>query len=286
MRIRYTRGARRAAALRGGDGGRASRAREEPARQAVERFEMPQPIPPYLFAFAVGDLASQGAGAALARVGRADGAGAPPRDEFADVDDMLRAAEALFGPVRLGALRHARHAAVVPVRRHGEPAADVPHADADRRRSSLVNVVAHELAHSWTGNLVTNANAEHFWLNEGFTVFAERRILEALEGAEVAALHAALGRRALDDGRRSGSRAHPELTRLRTHLTGVDPDEAFSQVPYEKGYLFLRALEDGGGPRGLRRVAARVHRHVPLPALTTEDFWPSRSASCPACWPR
>ena len=64
---------------------------------------------------------------------------------------------------------------------------------------SLVNVVAHELAHSWTGNLVTNANAEHFWLNEGFTMYAERRIVEALEGADMAALHAALGRRELDE---------------------------------------------------------------------------------------
>ena len=60
---------------------------------------------------------------------------------------------------------------------------------------SLVSVVAHELAHSWTGNLVTNANAEHFWLNEGFTMYAERRITEALEGADMAALSAALGRR-------------------------------------------------------------------------------------------
>ena len=64
---------------------------------------------------------------------------------------------------------------------------------------SLVSVVAHELAHSWTGNLVTNANAEHFWLNEGFTMYAERRITEALEGAEMAALSAALGRRELDE---------------------------------------------------------------------------------------
>src|SRR4029077_17316304 len=64
---------------------------------------------------------------------------------------------------------------------------------------SLVNVVAHELAHSWTGNLVSNATAEHFWLNEGFTVYAERRILEAREGAELCALHVALGRRELDE---------------------------------------------------------------------------------------
>src|SRR5256885_10100529 len=91
---------------------------------------------------------------------------------------------------------------------------------------SLVNVVAHELAHSWTGNLVSNANAEHFWLNEGFTVFAQRRILEALEGPEMVALHSALGRRDLERALVRFAK-QPELTRLRTHLAGVDPDEAF-----------------------------------------------------------
>src|SRR5262245_20046016 len=103
---------------------------------------------------------------------------------------------------------------------------------------SLVNVIAHELAHAWTGNLVSNATLEHFWLNEGFTVYAERRILEALEGSELSALHAALGRRELSRAIER-FRAHPELTQLQTKLAGVDPDEAFSSVPYEKGYLFL-----------------------------------------------
>ena len=112
---------------------------------------------------------------------------------------MLRAAEALFGPYDwerfdlltmppsfpYGGMENPRLTFLTPTLLAGD--------------RSLVNVVAHELAHSWTGNLVTNANAEHFWLNEGFTVFAERRILEALEGAESPALHAALGRRELDE---------------------------------------------------------------------------------------
>src|SRR4029078_3290594 len=82
---------------------------------------------------------------------------------------------------------------------------------------SMVNVVGHELAHSWTGNLVTSASAEHFWLNEGFTVWSERRMLEVLEGREMAELHAALGRRALEADVR-GFASRPELTRLRLHL--------------------------------------------------------------------
>jgi leukotriene-A4 hydrolase len=109
-----------------------------------------------------------------------------------------------------------------------------------------VNVIAHELAHAWTGNLVTNASANDFWLNEGFTVYAERRILEALEGRESAEMHAAAG---LHDLRVALERfaTRPEQTRLRNHLEGIDPDEAYSTVPYEKGYLLLRKLEETAG---------------------------------------
>jgi len=111
---------------------------------------------------------------------------------------------------------------------------------------SLVNVIAHELAHAWTGNLVTNANANHFWLNEGFTVYAERRILEALEGRERAEIHAASGLHDLETALERFA-GRPELTRLRNDLAGVDPDEAYSTVPYEKGYLLLRHLEEVAG---------------------------------------
>src|SRR5713101_10071347 len=134
---------------------------------------------------------------------------------------------------------------------------------------SLVNVVAHELAHSWTGNLVSNASAEHFWLNEGFTVYAERRILEVLEGEEMAELHAALGRRALEDAlERFASR--PELTRLRTQLQGVDPDDAFSVVPYEKGYLFLRAIEGSVGRSAFDAFLRKYLIQFRFQSITTE----------------
>ncbi|MSP63958.1 MAG: hypothetical protein EXR72_27180 [Myxococcales bacterium] len=136
---------------------------------------------------------------------------------------------------------------------------------------SLVNVVAHELAHSWTGNLVSNASAEHFWLNEGFTVFAERRIVAALDGEEVNALQVAIGRRDLDRDLEH-FRDRPDLTRLRTHLAGIDPDEAFSRVPYEKGYLFLRTLEEAVGRA---RFSAALRRYIDafrFQTLTSEDF--------------
>jgi hypothetical protein len=145
---------------------------------------------------------------------------------------------------------------------------------------SLVSVVAHELAHSWTGNLVTNANAEHFWLNEGFTMYAERRIVEALDGPAMASLHAALGRRELDESIARFA-ATPDMTKLRTHLEGVDPDECYSLIPYEKGYFFLTAIE---AHVGRDRFVAWLRTYLDafrFGAITTEDFTAHIEAGLP-----
>ncbi len=244
-------------------------------------FEMPQPIPPYLLAFAVGDLACK-ALSPRSQVWAEPGVLERAAWEFAEVERHLHAAEALFGPYDwerfdllvmppsfpYGGMENPRLTFLTPTLLAGD--------------RSLVNVLAHELAHSWTGNLVTNTTAEHFWLNEGFTVFAERRILEALEGPEVAALHAALGRKELDAAvARFEAAGAPELTRLRTKLEGIDPDEAFSVVPYEKGYLFLRTLEVALGREafdGLLQRWLAAHR---FQAADTDDFLRHVEAQAP-----
>ena len=236
------------------------------------RFEMPQPIPPYLFAFAVGDLASKDL-SPRARVWAEPGMLEAAAWEFAQVERHLDAAEALFGPYDwerfdllvmppsfpYGGMENPRLTFLTPTLLAGD--------------RSLVNVLAHELAHSWTGNLVTNVNAEHFWLNEGFTVFAERRILEVLEGPEMAQLHAALGRTSLDAAVAHFEKAGtPELSRLRVKLEGVDPDEAFSPVPYEKGYLLLRAIEDTiGRPAFATFLKSWLASHR-FGSASTDDF--------------
>jgi leukotriene-A4 hydrolase len=188
-----------------------------------------------------------------------------------DADRMLLASEQLFGPYDwdradllvmppsfpYGGMENPRLTFVTPSLLAGD--------------KSLVNVVAHELAHAWTGNLVTNANANHFWLNEGFTVYAERRILEAMHGREISELHAAIGRHELEAalGRFA---TRPELTRLRTDLRGQHPDEAYSSVPYEKGYLFLRHLEELAGRASwdyfLRKYLARFR----FQSIETDQF--------------
>ncbi|MFT3842196.1 MAG: M1 family metallopeptidase [Myxococcaceae bacterium] len=248
----------------------APRGKSAAGESATFRFEMPQAIPPYLFAFAVGDLDSRDL-SPRSRVWAEPGVVEKAQHEFAEVEKHLAAAEALFGPYDwerfdllvmppsfpYGGMENPRLTFLTPALLAGD--------------RSLVNVVAHELAHSWTGNLVTNISAEHFWLNEGFTVFAERRILEALEGPEMAALHAAIGHhellRAIERFKQ-----RPELTRLRTHLEGVDPDEAFSVVPYEKGYLFLRALEAAAGKSAFDATLKKWLDSHRFGAAATDDF--------------
>jgi leukotriene-A4 hydrolase len=132
-------------------------------------------------------------------------------------------------------------------------------------------VIAHELAHSWTGNLVTNATMDHFWLNEGFTTWAERRIVDALHGEEASALRWAVGQKALEEAvARFG--ANSPLTKLRTDLRGVDPDESFSSIPYEKGARFVTLLERQVGRERFDRFIRKYIERFRFTSITTEEF--------------
>jgi leukotriene-A4 hydrolase len=244
----------------------------EPAEggEVIDLFEMPQPVPPYLLAFAVGDLSPRPLSqrsAVWAERSVVDAAAW----ELDGVETMLAVAEELFGPYEwerydvlvmppsfpFGGMENPRLTFATPSLLAGD--------------RSLVNVIAHELAHAWTGNLVSNATLEHFWLNEGFTVYAERRILEALEGPQAAELQAAVGLHELEVSLRRFA-GRPELTRLRTRMEGVDPDEAYSTVPYEKGYLFLRRLEELAGRDSFDRFLRAYLERFRFQSITTDDF--------------
>jgi leukotriene-A4 hydrolase len=241
----------------------------EPGR-AQDHWEMPEPIPPYLLALAVGDVVSRELSPRVRVWAEPSEVDAAAR-EFDAVESMITAAERLFGPYDwerfdllvmppsfpYGGMENPRLTFLTPTVIVGD--------------RSLVSVVAHELSHSWTGNLVSNASAEHFWLNEGFTVYAERRILEALHGREESELHAAVGRKELLDAIEELA-AEPELTRLRLELDGVDPDHAFSIVPYEKGYLLLRAIEENEGRARWDVFVRRYMAEYRFQALTTEEW--------------
>jgi hypothetical protein len=231
---------------------------------------MPQPIPPYLLALAVGDLASRDL-SPRSRVWAEPGTVEKAAWEFAGIEEMLGTAERLFGPYDwerydmlvlppsfpFGGMENPRMTFLTPTLLAGD--------------RSLVDVVAHELAHSWTGNLVTNTSNEHFWLNEGTTVYAERRIQEALHGAEAAALAWAIGEKLLQ-AEFERFAARPELTRLRLDLDGVDPDEAFSSIPYEKGARLWALLERTAGRERFDPVLRRYIERFRFTSITTEEW--------------
>ena len=117
---------------------------------------------------------------------------------------------------------------------------------------SLADVIAHEIAHSWTGNLVTNSNFEHFWLNEGFTVFTEQKIVGRMKGEPARHFSAIMKWKDLKYNIMDIQGETNPLTALVVDLDGVDPEDAFSVVPYIKGSTFLWYLEHlVGGPSKL-----------------------------------
>ncbi|HEX8197959.1 MAG TPA: leukotriene A4 hydrolase C-terminal domain-containing protein, partial [Pyrinomonadaceae bacterium] len=133
----------------------------------------------------------------------------------------------------------------------------------------LVSLVAHELAHSWSGNLVTNATWRDFWLNEGFTTYLERRIIEAVYGKPRREMEAALGRRSLEE-ELAGMEARDQI--LHVDLKGRDPDEGFTGVPYEKGALFLRHLEETVGREKFDKFVRSYFDAHAFQSITTETF--------------
>jgi len=233
-------------------------------------FEMPQPIPPYLLAIAVGDLQSRDL-SPRSRVWAEPATVEKAAWEFAGIEEMIVKAEKLFGKYEwdrydmlvlppsfpYGGMENPRMTFLTPTLLAGD--------------RSLVDVVAHELAHSWTGNLVTNATNDHFWLNEGSTVWAERRILEALHGPEAAVLSWAIGQKALE---KEFERFGPDspLTKLRMDLQGVDPDDAFSSVPYEKGSRFLALLERTAGREKYDVFVKEYIARFRFTSITSEEF--------------
>ncbi|MGA2711635.1 MAG: M1 family metallopeptidase [Bryobacteraceae bacterium] len=228
-------------------------------------FVMDRPVPSYLIALAVGDLAFEATGprtGVWAEVPVVAKAAA----EFSDMEKMLEAAERLYGPYRwvrydvlvlppsfpFGGMENPRLTFATPTVIAGD--------------KSLVSLVAHEMAHSWSGNLVTNATWSDFWLNEGYTVYIERRILEELYGPRRAEMEAALGYQDLQDELKSHS---PADQILHVDLNGRDPDDGATDIPYEKGALFLRQIEQAFGRPKLDIYLKDYFGHFAFQSITT-----------------
>jgi aminopeptidase N len=208
------------------------------------RFTMPQPIPSYLLAIGIGELEAR-------KLGARTGVYAEPKRikaaayELADTEKMVAAAESLYGPYRwgrydmlvlppsfpIGGMENPRLTFVTPTMIAGD--------------RSLVDLIAHELAHSWSGNLVTNASWKHWWLNEGFTTYVTTRILEVLYGEEVATENLQLEQEEALELLTTVAPAQQAL------LTKDADDSAKTytdqELAYPKGAWFLRTLEQRAG---------------------------------------
>ena len=234
----------------------------------VFQFEMRQAIPSYLIALAVGDLTFRSMGnrtGVYAEPSVVESAAA----EFDDTEAMMAATERLYGPYRwerydllvlppsfpFGGMENPRLTFATPTVIAGD--------------KSLVALVAHELAHSWSGNLVTNATWRDFWLNEGFTVYLERRILEEVFGRARVDMEATLDRQVLAE---ELARLEPSDQILHVDLSGRDPDDGMTQVPYLKGDLFLRLLEETVGRARFDTFLRAYFDHFAFRSITTRDF--------------
>lgn len=231
-------------------------------------FKMEQPIPSYLIALAIGKLE-------YASLGKRSGVYAEPNViedavyEFKDVEKMIEAAEDLYGEYAweqydvivlppsfpFGGMENPRLTFATPTIIAGD--------------RSLTSLIAHELAHSWSGNLATNSTWDDFWLNEGFTVYFERRITEKLYGKDYSDMLALLGHQDLSA---SVAELDSEDTHLKLHLEGRNPDDGMTDVAYEKGYFMLRMIEENVGREKFDAFLKQYFTDFKFSNLTTEQF--------------
>jgi leukotriene-A4 hydrolase len=236
----------------------------------IYTFTMPQAIPSYLLALAVGDFEFRPLGARSGIY-----AETPVIEkaawEFAETERMMAITESLYGPYRwgrydiivlppsfpFGGMENPRLTFVTPTILAGD--------------RSLVALVAHELAHSWSGNLVTNATWDDFWINEGFTTYIENRIMEALYGKEYAEMLALLSYRELLEEIETMGFDNPD-TRLHLDLSGRDPDEGMTSIAYDKGGFFLRMLEEQFGRGEWDTFLRQYFDEFAFTTMTSEKF--------------
>merc|ERR1719233_2647114 len=240
--------------------------------KSITKWEQKVPVQSYLIAIAVGGLESRKIGPrshVWAEPGLVDRAA----HAFAETESFLQTAEALCGPYVWGDYDILVLPPSFPFGGMENPCLTFATPTLLSGDRSNANVIAHEIAHSWTGNLVTNSNFEHFWLNEGFTVFTERKILGRMRGEQMRDFHAILGWRDLEETVNSQFNPTHPFTALVPDLSGVDPDDAFSTIPYEKGSTFLWYLEElVGGPEKFEPFLKNYYEHFKYKSITTDQF--------------
>lgn len=251
--------------------------KESPAT-LLYTFKQQIPIPSYLFAVAAGDLASASIGPRSTVWTGPEELGGCKWELENDMEKFLVAAEKIVyeyawttynvlvlpGSFPYGGMENPIYTFATPTIISGD--------------KQNIDVIAHELAHSWSGNLVSNASWEHFWLNEGWTVYLERRIQAAIHGEPYRDFSAIIGWKALQDSVERMGTEH-EFTKLVVGLEGKDPDDAFSSVPYEKGFVFLYYLEKLVGKEKWDQFVPHVSSISPHEAFDTNPYSTSKPSN-------
>ncbi len=244
----------------------------EISNNGVYNFKMDKPIPAYLLALTVGDITYQ-------KLSERTGVYAEPSVikaaayEFEDMEQMVEAAEKLYGPYQWGVYDLIVLPPSFPFGGMENPMLTFATPTILAGDRSLVSLVAHELAHSWSGNLVTNATWDDFWLNEGFTVYFEQRIMEAVYGRDYSEMLALLSLQDLKEEVASilaGKK--PEDTMLKLNLEGRNPDDGMTAIAYDKGYYFLRLLEERVGRDKFDAFLKDYFASNAFHSMTTDEF--------------
>jgi len=233
-------------------------------------FSMPQPIPAYLFGLAVGELVFQ-------EIGPRSGIYAEPKTldsavwEFAGNEQTIVQAEKLLGPYLWGRFDLLVLPPSFPFGGMENPRLTFVTPTSILGTRGQANLITHELAHAWTGNLVTNATWQDFWLNEGWTTYAENRITEILEGVDVNQLHLVYEERNLIEAMERVGKDSPQ-TCLKVYGDGRDANPSAFGVPYYKGYFFLRECELAVGREKFDVFVQKYMASFQFQSITTETF--------------
>ena len=235
-------------------------------------FEMKKPIPSYLIALAVGDLSYQSLGPNTGFYCEPELAKAC-LFEFQDLPKMMQAAEKIYGKYQWDQYDLLVLPYSFPFGGMENPMLTFVNPTIITGDRSLTSVVAHELAHSWSGNLVTNRTWNDFWLNEGFTVYFEQRIMEELYGKDVSDILAAVEFYELQDELKTiANSKYPEDSRLFLDLKNRNPDDGMTDIAYVKGAFFLKTLEQKVGRKKFDIFIQSYFEKHAFKTINSEEF--------------
>lgn len=237
----------------------------------VYHFKMDQPISTYLMALAVGDVSFRSLGNRTGVYATKDLIDVSAK-EFEDMQAMLEAAEKLYGPYAWGRYDVLVLPAAFPFGGMENPRLTFVTPTILAGDKSLVSLIAHELAHSWSGNLVTNSTWDDFWLNEGFTVYFEERIMEEVYGREYSEMLALLNKQDLERSVEEISAINADDTKLKLTLVNRNPDDGMTDIAYNKGYFFLRLCEEQVGREKWDDFLKKYFSEHAFQVMDTERF--------------